>query len=115
MSPSNDPYLHSNHVKTRNQTAHHRSANAQPLWPDRNMDQISVKKLDEMLHAVACPVAGVPAVLVQYGRNTPALQLSKAANDRADTVARACIHQQHGLNFGIDKSVKDVESLMGAR
>ena len=79
------------------------------------MNQISVKKLHEMLHTVARPVPGIPAVLVQYGRNTPALQLSKAANDRSNTVARSCIHQQHGLNFGINKSVKDVESLMGKR
>ncbi len=48
----------------------------QPWWSVMNMDQINVKKLHKMLHAVSRFVARIPAVLVQYGRNAPALQLS---------------------------------------
>jgi hypothetical protein len=57
-----------------------------------NVNQISVKKLYKMLHAVTSPVSGIPAVLVQYGRNAPVLKLSEAANNSTDTMARSCIH-----------------------
>jgi hypothetical protein len=83
----------------------------QPWRPDCHMHKISIEKFQEMLYAVSRFVARIPAVLVQYGRNAPVLQFSKAAYNRPYTMPRSCIHKQHMLKLGIKQSVHDVKRL----
>jgi hypothetical protein len=75
------------------------------------VNKISVEKLHEMLYTVARLGTRIPAVFVQYGRNAPVLQFSKAANHSTDAVAGSCVHQQHGLKLGVQQPLHDVKCL----
>jgi hypothetical protein len=75
------------------------------------MHEVNIKKLHKMFHAVSRLITGIPAVFVQYCRNTPVLQLSKATNHRTHTMSCTCVHQKHGLQPRVQQSVHDVERL----